>query len=397
MGTLGGDTDASMGMTFGIGGTGIWHRAEDCFEAIVSYIRDVSSGRSKIDTLRVDCFGFSRGAATARHLVHLLLHEEKTDSHGGWAVFGLMNRVSQFKEVVTFEIPFVGLFDTVAHYRYNFKDDTKELDLDAIKELDLDAIKDPHLDAIEDTRVKRVVQLAAGDEHRYNFPLTDISSAGTKGLQIFLPGAHSDVGGSYNMEVFEYMLPVFEAWGTSDGLLFARCRHIRRELVELGWYREDQIKIQRDDEHQEEQITIQRDDRDNEDIRHKYSVVATRSISSNKYSYIPLHIMADKAKAAENGLTFNLEDFNYEDEPVLIGIRKLIKNNMGLDDQDWLYNKDAQILTLRHIFLHFSSDYTLVKNAVRPNKPQFFSPGLKKPYEDADPMSGHRKRQIFPG
>ena len=35
------------------------------------------------------------------------------------------------------------------------------------------------------------------DEFRENFDLTNIDSAGFKGLEITLPGVHSDIGGSY--------------------------------------------------------------------------------------------------------------------------------------------------------------------------------------------------------
>lgn len=220
----------------------------------------LARGHDIIDSLRVDCFGFSRGAAAARYLVHLLA------SKGG-----LLDRLGNLFQVIRCEIPFVGLFDTVAHFDAIFANDTEEL----------------HLDAIKDKRVERVVHLAAGDEHRYNFPLTNIASAGEKGREYFLPGAHSDVGGCYNDtgESAE-KLTVFQIKGDSDELLSERCRVIRRELVNLGWYQEEQISIQRksipDPQWRAPYFWL-------------YEVVVTRVLISNKYSYVPLHIMAKKA------------------------------------------------------------------------------------------------------
>ena len=357
MGTSRHETDDFSGMVRGTGGRGIWSRASDCFEDIVSYIRNVSWGRSKIDRLRVDCFGFSRGAATARHLVHLLVQEQD----------GLIDRVVRFKSLGEFEIPFVGLFDTVAHYDFNFTNDTEDL----------------HLDAIKDQRVKRVVHLAAGDEHRYNFPLTNIASAGTKGRQYFLPGAHSDVGGSYNNIIkgdrAEYKLTVFKVLGTSDDPLSERCSAVERELVDLGWYQKEQITIQSEPGPLMGDIV--------------YSVVVTRGGISNKYSYVPLHIMADKA--GEKGLTFHLNEYDYKGEPQLTAIRSVIEDNSH-DDQYWLYNKDPKIRDLRRFFLHFSSHYKPT-SGFYPSEPQFHSTkfGFGTFYPNL--MTGHRRRQIFNG
>ena len=103
----------------------------------------------------------------------------------------------------------------------------------------------------------RVVQLAAGDEHRYNFPLTNIASAGARGKQYFLPSVHADVGGCYNNlstvdQIEDLVLFEVPTGRINDEetiqLCRERCNAIRRELVELGWYPEEDITtIERDD------------------------------------------------------------------------------------------------------------------------------------------------------
>ena len=45
--------------------------------------------------------------------------------------------------------------------------------------------------------VEEIVHFVAADEYRENFSLTTIDSA-SNGMQVVLPGAHSDVGGGYN-------------------------------------------------------------------------------------------------------------------------------------------------------------------------------------------------------
>ena len=363
MGTAMYEKDALRGIVLGTGERGIKDRAEACFEHIVSYIKDVSLGCSKIDRLRVDCFGFSRGAAAARHLVHLMVREKH----------GLIGRVSKFKPVDNLEIPFVGLFDTVAHYGVIFKNDTKDL----------------HLDAIKDKRVERVVHLAAGDEHRYNFPLTNIASAGTNGREYFLPGAHADVGGCYNDitngDCVECELTVFRVIGTSDYLLSKRCSAVQQELIDLGWYQKGEIKIQSNPWGEEGEIV--------------YAVVVNRSGISNKYSYVPLHIMADKAGKGEKGLTFHLNKYDYKgksDLSELTAIRSVIEDN-PYDDLYWLDNKDPKIRNLRSCFLHFSSHYNKPTLEIYPKEPQFYSTryGFGTSYPNR--MTGRRRRQIFEG
>jgi hypothetical protein len=357
MGTEKGRGDNTRGYAFGKGKTGISHRADLCFEKIVKYIGEVALGHSKIDRLRVDCFGFSRGAAAARHLVHLMVREKD----------GLIAQVRQ--HVVEFEIPFVGLFDTVAHYGTHMADDTTQLRLDAIK----------------DKSVMCVVQLAAGDEHRYNFPLTDIASAKERGQQIFLPGAHSDVGGGYNTldpgEAHEDKLVVFEVNGVGEKdekRVGERCEAIRKELVALGWYKNEKIEISQAD--------------DGDDYGKTYKVRATREGIKNTYSYVALHIMAERAR--DNGLEFNLASYKYSGDDLLREIKPLIEHNTD-DDQCWLYNMDSKFRDLRRCYLHFSSRYN---ETFEPHKPQFHIPGKVKFDDSYDTrMNGRRQRQIFTG
>jgi len=105
------------------------------------------------------------------------------------------------------EIDFAGLFDTVAShglFRLLFSlSNTKNLKLHAV------------------SKAKQAIHLIAAEEHRENFSLTDIASAGSKGRELFLPGVHSDIGGGYRDEASEAMV-IYKALLAENVALRAR-------------------------------------------------------------------------------------------------------------------------------------------------------------------------------
>lgn len=152
IGTAAGEPDANLDMAFGTGPTGVIARADEGLAKITSVIASLPPG-----PIAVDVFGFSRGAAAARHFVNIL-----AESDPGRPV----------------RIAFVGLFDTVAAIGLDTTDDEN----------------DPVRLYIAPGAADRVVQLAARDEYRVNFALNSVQPDHTE-IQIF--GTHSDVGGGY--------------------------------------------------------------------------------------------------------------------------------------------------------------------------------------------------------
>ena len=74
--------------------------------------------------------------------------------------------------------------------------------------------------------------MVAADEYRALFALTDITSARTRGTEIILPGAHSDVGGGNKEVEFEkYFMSGSNNWGEG------KCRGYLsfKELKEGRW------------------------------------------------------------------------------------------------------------------------------------------------------------------
>ncbi|TDP03283.1 T6SS phospholipase effector Tle1-like catalytic domain-containing protein [Flavobacterium sp. 245] len=221
-----------------------------------------------IDLLTINVFGFSRGAATARHFLSVTdsspytvkvspngyfwfpgdmkqqkypKNEDKTkpaypDSFEiKYGYFGrclVNNGVFEIKEVF---FNFVGLYDTVSSHGFNHNNDVKDLGLDAVK------------------KARMVLQLSSADEYRENFDLTNISSCGHRGLELKLPGVHSDIGGSYRQGDKERSVVFKERFflGTRDkNFKFIpntpKCDAFKKILLGEGWYDDNQLVIEYD-------------------------------------------------------------------------------------------------------------------------------------------------------
>jgi|GEM_PF-1395071 len=153
-----------------------------------------------IKQVDVDVFGFSRGAATARHAIHVITTEETiivADPRGYGAQTVVTNQPLFDRLRTTYgysemnknrvKIIFAGLYDTVVSVNASqlmpawIANNTRSQQAVA--------------------KAKFALHLAAADEHRADFPLHRIKSSlnAGKGAEYYLPGVHSDIGGSYNL------------------------------------------------------------------------------------------------------------------------------------------------------------------------------------------------------
>ena len=189
--------DDQQGYAFGSGVTGIDKKVNKAIRFVRERIlkpKFYDSTKQYIKEIKVDAFGFSRGAAAARHFISRRA--------------GLRTWKDQ-PAAATVTVKFVGLFDTVSSY------DNTEARLGNVGR-GLGHLGNPH-EATEfsnDVRelglaiggnAKCVVHLVAGNEYRVNFASTTIASslAANVGYELVLPGAHSDIGGGYAEEVEE--------------------------------------------------------------------------------------------------------------------------------------------------------------------------------------------------
>jgi hypothetical protein len=182
VGTKSGVPDDVPSMGLGLGERGILKKIDKGCSDLAIDIRD--SGSDPVDELVLDVFGFSRGAATARHFISREVHNE----NGALAAAFKRQGIPWPKKIT---VRFVGLFDTVAGIA-----DLGNLDFSA---------QDSETGRInvnlrpEDA--DRVVQFAARDERRHNFSLNSLRGESGSLPEHFsewtLPGAHSDIGGGY--------------------------------------------------------------------------------------------------------------------------------------------------------------------------------------------------------
>ncbi|MEB0044686.1 MULTISPECIES: PAAR domain-containing protein [unclassified Pseudomonas] len=195
IGTSSGQEDSLMGAGMGRGATGVSAKVEGAFREIMRTIRNFAQTNqdSKIVNLTFDTFGFSRGAAAARHFANEVALGQKGPLGQSIKMFRRAFHETfdgEYKQDI--QMGFIGLFDTVA----------------SVGGLDnlgyIRSQKAPGLKLyLPRDLFPKVVQLTARDEFRANFPLTRVKADHP---EYTLPGAHSDIGGGYFPEGNECLL-----------------------------------------------------------------------------------------------------------------------------------------------------------------------------------------------
>ncbi|MDN6318126.1 MAG: DUF2235 domain-containing protein, partial [Marinobacter sp.] len=190
VGTKSGEPDDGPSMGLGLGEQGILKKIDEgCSNFLFQLKRNVTD---RIDELVLDVFGFSRGAATARHFVSREIYDTTGSLYGeykGRLVKAFEREGIPWPNKVT--VRFLGLFDTVAAVA-----DLDNLDFSA-HDADTGRINVN----LRPDDAERVVQFAARDERRHNFSLNSLRGESGNLPDHFsewtLPGAHSDIGGGY--------------------------------------------------------------------------------------------------------------------------------------------------------------------------------------------------------
>lgn len=183
VGTMFGDQDSDIGLGTGLGGQGLIAKTEMGAKELTAVIEVQSE--EKVDELILDVFGFSRGAATARHFVNEVIKAED-------GALGIAFRESglQWPDKVT--IRFLGIYDTVAAI----------LNLPGLDFSPGNDKNDPANISLSAGSVQYVAHLTADHERRQNFALNSLRDKSGDLPPNFgewaLPGVHSDIGGGYH-------------------------------------------------------------------------------------------------------------------------------------------------------------------------------------------------------
>ena len=234
------DDATFLGSAFAVGDTGVITKVNQACKDVATKLASLPV--DYIDTLVLDVFGFSRGAAEARHFVSSITsielnvttkdcvdrqgkaYKEFILSKDGKNLYPYLIKEQESKKdaIVIDKIifRFVGLFDTVPHYGLYQDDDAQELKLD-----------------LQPTRISRVVHITAKNEFRRNFSLYSIKSAKDATLadnfiEKGLFGAHSDIGGGYldnHEELVKLAVRVkYSKYDDQDAAIFALLKRWNR-------------------------------------------------------------------------------------------------------------------------------------------------------------------------
>lgn len=320
IGTENGSTDSFLGKAMGDGETGIVGKARKALNEILFKVMDeYEQGEISFELISLDLFGFSRGAAAARHFINHVLDE--TDYYG----IKLSRRLSSAQyENEKIEVSFVGLYDTVSSFGIplEHKYNSRILRLNAV------------------SFAKKTVQLAAAEEHRENFSLTNIDSAGGKGKEVFLPGVHSDIGGGY-----------IDGQAETHIINKRQKQQLeieKKELEAKGWFLDGEMSIE----------CPKGRSRVRENLR-ICKLKSERDSVGAQYDRIPLQIMADFAREAGMNIKSKLERDNDVHDSLLKSVKGKLKSyakSGGSKPEDWQGN-DPMLRSLRNKHLHFSAHY----------------------------------------
>ncbi|MBD8263342.1 T6SS phospholipase effector Tle1-like catalytic domain-containing protein [Pantoea agglomerans] len=202
IGTADGKSDSVFGQALGSSlirqFEGVVTKTDEALDKISAELtRFIKLNRDKVAIAKVqfDVFGFSRGAAAARHFANRVVAQ---DTAIAAAIDSGLDMAGHHGKAAG-EVRFLGLFDTVA----------------AIGSLlnfyGVNGRSNPGVNLeLRPSVAQKVFQISAMHECRYNFSLNSIAGMWP---ELALPGAHSDIGGGYNAgedEISLLTMPDFE-------------------------------------------------------------------------------------------------------------------------------------------------------------------------------------------
>ncbi|WP_122317519.1 DUF2235 domain-containing protein [Pseudomonas cichorii] len=183
------------GQSFGRGATGVVAKAEHAIKKLASRLKAfaLDNPGCVIEALELDVFGFSRGAASARHFINEVLRQAQGALEPALASRKVPLAADFAWDNDSVRVMVVGLFDTVAAIGsfkdfYNVRDSfSKRVNL-----------------YLPPGCARQVLHLVARDESRRNFALNSVAPEWSR--EIVLPGAHADIGGGYPPQMEEKLL-----------------------------------------------------------------------------------------------------------------------------------------------------------------------------------------------
>ncbi len=321
--------DSVGGSSVGRGDTGIIAKVERGIKDLVKEKIAPLPKDKKIYKIVFDVFGFSRGAAAARHFCNevkkpayyvtrtkrdpydkydrnarILTDEKDLVKHAGGILGAELNKIGLKPYEETYnniEIRFLGLFDTVVSdlvvkENIGYKLTPFFNGIPIIAQEYLEDIKTN----ISGLGIKKVFQIRANDEWRANFAYTPTED----GYTLHMLGAHSDIGGGYaELDKYTSILGFFDAKG-GDEEIFKQQEKVRKYFIDGDYCKENEIWFEKIYEHTSG-FSIESSPTETTPIYEKISghyILKTSRYISNKYSLVPMYVMLQKA--IDHGVPF---------------------------------------------------------------------------------------------
>jgi len=187
IGTDAGKPDSTLGQGFGISDTGVIAKTNKAVSMLADSIQaalDAVSNQQAdnkliVRVLQFDIFGFSRGAAAARHFANRIQSEDPA------IISAIRQGVTgtDFNGSPAGKTRFIGIFDTVAA----IGTPVNGLNPHSADTGDVNLLLRPGV-------AEKVFHITAANECRFNFALNSVKPAWP---ELALPGVHSDIGGGY--------------------------------------------------------------------------------------------------------------------------------------------------------------------------------------------------------
>jgi type VI secretion system secreted protein VgrG len=208
--------DDLMGSASGRGLRGVISRVEQALTHVAKQLQKLlATPGTQLGVLTIDVFGFSRGATAARHCLNELLRPvQKGSKELPYGRLGKALAAVQVPLPRRLNLRFAGLFDTVVSDAMS-KGFLEEMGIElaaTVFKFEAPSVRyevqnsvgsgnsyklEPIYTSLKDFPGKSI-HITAGDDYRENFPLTLNDAPNRLDLDLF--GAHSDVGGGYEVD-----------------------------------------------------------------------------------------------------------------------------------------------------------------------------------------------------
>ncbi|WP_423204559.1 type VI secretion system tip protein TssI/VgrG [Pseudomonas kribbensis] len=352
IGTSRHEGDSTLSQITGTGAQGIVAKVQQSPARILDGIRlfELANPTRKIKAVQFDIFGFSRGAAAARHFANEVLKGEQSPlarlipADSPLFLEGFSWRANSDSS-----INFIGIFDTVAAVSSMADGDFSAHDAN-----------NPGINLyLAPGMAKKIVHLVAQDERRHNFSLNSAGNA-----DIVLPGVHADLGGGYLPGFVERVLlgkprcsrdVDFNTPSSATNAYRLAEQELRRLQDQLRLYG---LPLQVKTWAVETVSNVKGDRRKSKNV---YAAVYCERIVRNDLSLIYLRIMRELA--TRNGVEFetiNEETQSYALPEELMGIaQKLMAYALGETRNTGLGLNEHAVLAQRYI--HLSSNWNAAK------------------------------------